>query len=582
MAGYKSDIEKLFELNQGMTSRFPATAMFEDYTDDELYAMFQKQLTHEYRVQGPKVVEDREKSTARPPPSASAASPSMSSYGYRRDADPLQQVQDAEGHWWRGQDAQHGIGYGSRSSPGLWTDNFGNTTHDHPSKLNELEDYNGLTWTRQGRKWRSHTGKVQSHHPGAPTITKPGTSGLAPRPQAFTCVEKCAWAAIRRLGRQRGVDGFGNARSVRTLFDLACERQAKRLRSDPSQAKKESALLSFVESDLLGPKPQVNTIKQCKAYKQLHNMEGLHEVKAEIDNMIKLAVQNYNRELEGKQLRTINLNRVFLGNPGTGKTTVAKFYADLLKHLGLLTKGDVIYKTASDFKGAVIGESENTTRAILDNAKGCVLVIDEAYSFDTTNELGQGGDMYGKAIIDTLVERVSGSPGEDRAVILLGYEEEMRKMIEGPACNPGLKRRFQLGAAFKFVDYTDEQLVKIMLKKVKAQELQIAPATARRAIKTLASARAQPKFGNAGEIDSLLSSAKVRMEQSRSMILPEDFGIVDGPVLTLEDELAAVIGCRETKESLKNLQRLVEFEKTKGGDFKKRLPYGFLFLGMYI
>ena len=90
-----------------------------------------------------------------------------------------------------------------------------------------------------------------------------------------------------------------------------------------------------------------------------------------------------------------------------GKTTVAKMYAEILGKLGLLSKGEVVMKTASDFVGDVIGSSEKTTRDILRSADGCVLVIDEAYGLCPQS----GADPYRTAVLDTIVEQVQAKPG---------------------------------------------------------------------------------------------------------------------------------------------------------------------------
>lgn len=133
-----------------------------------------------------------------------------------------------------------------------------------------------------------------------------------------------------------------------------------------------------------------------------------------------------------------------------GKTTVAKLYAGILADLGLLSKGEVVLKTASDFIGSHIGESEVKTRAILKASEGCVLVIDEAYS------LGAGStshtDPFRVAVVDTLVEQVQNVPGEDRCVLLLGYRAEMEEFMR--KTNPGLARRFAMDNAFIFEDYS--------------------------------------------------------------------------------------------------------------------------------
>lgn len=117
--------------------------------------------------------------------------------------------------------------------------------------------------------------------------------------------------------------------------------------------------------------------------------------------------------------------------------------------LGLLSKGEVVFKTASYFIGQYIGGSEVKTRAILKASEGCVLVIDEAYSLLGTSH---GADAFRVAVVDTLVEQIQNVPGEDRCVLLLGYRAEMEEFMR--KANPGLARRFAMDNAFNFEDYT--------------------------------------------------------------------------------------------------------------------------------
>lgn len=136
----------------------------------------------------------------------------------------------------------------------------------------------------------------------------------------------------------------------------------------------------------------------------------------------------------------------------SGKTTVAKLYAGIVADLGLLSKGEVVLKTASDFIGSFIGESESKTRAILKASEGCVLVIDEAYSLGSGSRSRE--DPFRVAVVNTLVELVQNVPGEDRCVLLLGYRAEMEEFMRNT--NPGLARRFAMDNAFIFEDYTGE------------------------------------------------------------------------------------------------------------------------------
>ena len=233
--------------------------------------------------------------------------------------------------------------------------------------------------------------------------------------------------AARRIARGIGRKGHGNAAAVLSLFEKAKEAAMSGKDYDPK-----NLLITMI--DLIGPDPsdRKNVPLLDHALKELEKLSGLQKVKQAIHELVAAASENYKRELAGSKIHKFALNRLFVGNPGTGKTTIAEIYGNILKALRYLSDGTVEYKTANDFIGSAIGESEKKTEAIIENSQGKVLLIDEAYILDDAN--------YGKKALDSLVALVSPKPGADMAVIMAGYEKEMFKMLKDQ--NPGLSRRF--------------------------------------------------------------------------------------------------------------------------------------------
>ena len=330
----------------------------------------------------------------------------------------------------------------------------------------------------------------------------------------------------------------------------------------------------------------------------LRNMEGLSAVKASVNGLLKLAESNAQREELELPLAEVSLNRIFLGNPGTGKTTVARLYGQILRELGLLSIGDVVLATPADLIGSALGQSEEKTNALLDKSEGCVLVIDEAYGLDPNGAGsfgapggggGAGGDPFKTAVIDTLVSRVQGDTGADRCVLLLGYRKEMERFIRRG--NPGLARRFQLENAFEFDDYDDQALLRILLRNVANRGKSVAFDTAKQAVRRdLAKARMRPNFGNAGAVDNCVSAAVVRAEArlealpaaeraTQSMLVYEDFVVekphVEDPSIVFD----GLIGCENIKKRLAEYQAVIEAASLAGRDPIDDLALTFCFQG---
>lgn len=189
--------------------------------------------------------------------------------------------------------------------------------------------------------------------------------------------------------------------------------------------------------------------------KELNEMVGLDDVKKSITTMANQSRFFIERKKAG--LRTSNVaaqHAIFTGNPGTGKTTVARMLGKIYHSIGLLSKGDVICADRTRLVGRYIGETEENMKAVLEEARGNVLFIDEAYNlYEGTADRKD----YGAKVIDSLLTILS-QPSPDMVIIFAGYEKEMDAMLNS---NPGLTGRFPY--KYRFSDYDADQLIEIAL-----------------------------------------------------------------------------------------------------------------------
>jgi len=341
--------------------------------------------------------------------------------------------------------------------------------------------------------------------------------------------------AAKRVGRGRGTDGFGNVHDLVLSFQKMIDRQSFRLQKERIEAIGDNgsdaeastededrggnatqdprrSLLTM--EDIIGREPADIRTKSA-AWKELEKMVGLEEVKKAIGELLVRAKANYHREIRGQEPLMTTLNRVFLGPPGTGKTTVAKLYGQILADIGVLSSQEVVFKTPSDFIGEYIGESEVKTSEILDSTLGKVLIIDDAHMFYHGSRTGSTSetDEYRLGCIDVLISRIHNRPGEDRCVILIGYPDMMEEMFQ--KVNPGLRRRFPLEEAFRFNNYDDRRLLEILQLKMAKENIKAEQPAIDVAAEVLRRARDRPNFGNGGDVDNLLSQAKVRFRERK-------------------------------------------------------------------
>ncbi|KAJ2990291.1 hypothetical protein NUW58_g3021 [Xylaria curta] len=394
----------------------------------------------------------------------------------------------------------------------------------------------------------------------------------------------------RRIIRSGGVVGSGNGWAIEKTIAGIKSRHSIRVGKSSGPNISDRNLLTV--EDLLGPGHGVDF--KSEALDTLNRMIGLEEVKKSVQGVVIEVCVNRARELADNSPLQSSLNKVFLGNPGTGKTTVAKLYGQILVDLGMLSNSEVVTKTPADFISGYAGGSEGKTKAVLESTKGKVLIIDEAYGFG--NKDGAKGthghtDSQKSAVIDTLVANIDSRPGEDRCVLLLGYKDKMEEMYQD--ANPGLKRRFPLDTAFVFDDFAPDQLRQIWKQKLKTSDLDATEEAEKMAMEILERQRHKLHFGNAGEVDIIVGAA-MRRYVARIADDPSKFGQpicleaadVDPDYQRLaeaandvEQLFKGIVGCDEVKETIRKWPKLVTNAKKKGLNICDILPMNFAFTG---
>jgi hypothetical protein len=235
-----------------------------------------------------------------------------------------------------------------------------------------------------------------------------------------------------------------------------------------------------------------------------------------------------------------------------------------------------------------LGESEKNTKAILKTTEGKVLVIDEAYMLSPERKGSSNvGDPYKTAVIDTMVAEIQSTPGEDRCVLLLGYREEMAEMLRN--ANPGLARRFPLDSAFQFDDFSDSELREVLELKLKKQAIEATNEAKDVAITLLSRARDRPNFGNAGEVENLLSSAKESWQKSSGLssadvvLSPRDFDEcfdrTETSATNVKKLFSDIVGCDKLVDKLQSYQRVAASLKARNRDPREYIPFNFIFKG---
>ncbi|MBL0099443.1 MAG: AAA family ATPase [Saprospiraceae bacterium] len=242
-----------------------------------------------------------------------------------------------------------------------------------------------------------------------------------------------------------------------------------------------------------------------EVFEKLNSLIGLQEIKQKVkEHASYLEFLKIRKDKGFKEQEKINIHSVFTGNPGTGKTTVAKMMGQLYRKMGLLSKGHVIEVDRVDLVGEYIGQTAPKVKEVIEKARGGVLFIDEAYALARTNDDSKD---FGREVIEILVKEMSNGKG-DLAVIVAGYPKEMKHFIQS---NPGLRSRFK--HYFEFPDYMPQELIQIAESAAVTREISFTPESFEilKDIITAAYRERDKSFGNARYILDLLDKAKLNM-----------------------------------------------------------------------
>ncbi|MEU3977754.1 right-handed parallel beta-helix repeat-containing protein [Streptomyces bacillaris] len=280
--------------------------------------------------------------------------------------------------------------------------------------------------------------------------------------------EGTAQALAAHFGAMDRDAGFGNGRAARGVFEEMVDRQAIRLSTQDQVGEHDLRLLLPEDVSATAAASVSGTAApDDDPLTRLGDMIGLAEVKREVADLVNLITTARHRAAAGLPVPTLSNHLVFTGPPGTGKTTVARLYGEVLTQLGVLARGQLVEAARADLVGRYIGHTAQLTREVFERARGGVLFIDEAY---TLTPRGSGAD-FGQEAVDTLLKLME-DHRDEVVVIVAGYTDEMERFL---ASNPGLSSRFPRRIAFS--DYSSEELVTIVRAQATAMGYECGPGT---------------------------------------------------------------------------------------------------------
>ena len=272
--------------------------------------------------------------------------------------------------------------------------------------------------------------------------------------------------------------------------------------------------------DNISPPKDVDTLLE-----ELNSMTGLENVKNDITNLVNLLKIKKLREKNGMKQPSVSLHLVFSGNPGTGKTTVARLLAEIYKGLGVLETGQLVEVDRGGLVVGYIGQTAIKTQEVIDSAIGGILFIDEAYTLTA----GKGENDFGQEAVDTLLKAME-DHRDDLIVIVAGYPDLMKEFLSS---NPGLRSRFN--KFIHFEDYNGAELMAIFESMCQKQDYRLDAAAKEYAVSYWndRATNHDENFANAREVRNFMEKAISR--QATRIIAMKDISVTALETLTIDD-----------------------------------------------
>lgn len=301
-------------------------------------------------------------------------------------------------------------------------------------------------------------------------------------------------ARLKKFLKEYGVYYTGN---IKIYQPIEASLEALKGKTAGGEVKAEKKTVTEPEKDENPGKSPNEIIDEKLA--ALDNMVGLEAVKAEVHSLVNLMKVRKLREAEGMKNSSVSMHMVFSGNPGTGKTTVARMLAEIYGALGVLKKGHLVEVDRSGLVKGFIGQTATRVQEVVDEALGGILFIDEAYTLC----VGKGEGDFGQEAIDTLLKAMEDNR-DNLAVIVAGYPDLMEEFLNS---NPGLKSRFNKFIYFE--DYSGQELLDILKQNCAKQDYKLSK-QAETYCKKWMKQRAENKpdnFANARDVRNFLEKA---------------------------------------------------------------------------